>query len=66
MAESDYKLRKRIKELECHLRVAENRLYHYRAVMKQLYDWLTDFAKKETVGNPNPKYGLGLMKELFK
>ena len=64
--ESAYKLRKRIKELECDLKRASNDLYLYRAVTRKIYDWLADFAKKETTGSPNPKYGLDLMKELFK
>ena len=65
MKESEYKLRKKIKELEERCARAENHLYSYRAVMLRLYSWLAGFAK---TGNEIPRaaYGLELMKELFK
>lgn len=64
--DSEYKLRKQIRELETQLLVSQNALHIYRRVMGQLFTWLTAFAKKETTGSPNAEYGLNLMKELFK
>jgi hypothetical protein len=64
--DSEYKLRKRIKQLERDLELANNALYVYRTVMGKLFTWLTAFAKKESTGNPNPEWGLNTMKELFR
>lgn len=64
--DSEYKLRKRIKELERDLKQANDSLYTYRTVAGKIFAWLTPFAKKGETGTPNPEYGLNIMKELFR